>query len=226
MLYFIPDFQVMSDLSKQNKCQNKLGGTPWGVPTSKWPKCEQCQRSQALIAQFLHHPQVLDLGKEGRVLNVFMCEHDPESYDEDPCETYDPAFGGSACFILEPEELEDHLSNIPKDTPYSLEELPIIGWFAGEDGISAAEANAFYTDQYFDLDQEKLSEVTPNTRLGGVPFWLQSPLEAPKNYRFVGQLDSYCGANFGDTGIGYIFLEELSKGNEAVPKGHFFWQCS
>ena len=90
-------------------------------------------------------------------------------------------------------------------------------------------------------------KVYPDTKLGSVPQWVQSPSEAPSDgWRFMGQLsDAYTfleeptaqsevyvypighewgcdGPNFGDGGIGYIFL----KHGAGKPEGCFFWQCS
>ena len=81
MKYYVPCFQSDSDSIDEKKLHNKIGGIPWGLPANKWPKCEECQKSQTLIAQFLHHPIVLNLGREGRCLYVFMCEHREEDDD-------------------------------------------------------------------------------------------------------------------------------------------------
>ncbi len=227
MLYYLPDLQH-ANLPEQTEVQNKICGIPWGVPASKWPKCKQCQKSQTLLAQFIHHPQILNLGREGRVLNVFMCCN----FESDGCETWDAASGANACFILEPEALEDHLSAIPADNPFVESQGLVVGWFEQDDGFSTAETKAFYhAEEYFALDDEKLFEVSSTTRLGGVPDWIQSPEDVPENCRFVGQLNEPyakvsgdCGIAFGDYGRGYIFLEDTHA--NAVPKGYFFWQSS
>jgi hypothetical protein len=46
------------------------------------------------------------------------------------------------------------------------------------------------------------------------------PLHEDKN-RFEGRTHWAQGPNFGDGGIGYIFLKQ----GDGVPEGLFFWQC-
>jgi hypothetical protein len=108
----------------------------------------------------------------------------------------------------------------------------------------------FCWEKLSQLPEEVIDRATWSTRLGGVPCWIQSPDEAPKDsWRFIGQLDStysflfaptirvdgitedaehyegrshYClGPNFGDGGIAYLFIRNVA----ATPEGWFFWQC-
>ena len=209
-----------SQLPQQTKLQSKLGGIPWGVPAGRWPKCKDCHQSMSLLAQFAHHPKVLDLGREGRVLQVFMCNQ-PGTH---LCETWDPIAGANACFILEPEELEQTLSHVPDDIQSIEPESRIIGWEIYDDDISVEQSRAFYKyDDYFGLEDKILESISEATRLGSVPFWIQGPDQSlPIDmYRFVGQLSSDTGEYFGDNGTGYIFLDCSAP----LPKGYLFWQC-
>jgi hypothetical protein len=222
MKYFVPDIRISGELEPQAAPEDKFGGLPWGLDAGSWPKCSACGKSQSLLAQLLHHPSRLDLGREGRVLHVFQCNHDPGA-----CSTWEGGSGANACFVVEPERIGAGLTQIPGDKPPVDSEVRVVRWI------------------------ERDGEVTTSTRLGGVPYWIQSPDEAPQgDWRFVGQLDSTHsflqapkrpaawvhedkerlegrahygdGPNFGDMGIAYLFV----KTGDPSPQGWFFWQCS
>ena len=136
--------------------------------------------------------------------------------------------------------------------------MRIVQWLERNDGLNAEQASIFFDSEKWDALNEDVQDdlfvkAEQCTRLGGVPHWIQSSSEAPKDgWRFVGQLDSvnhfltppksnekriravkldpkksdlltYCcdGPNFGDAGMGYIFL----KDTQAIVQGWFFSQC-
>jgi hypothetical protein len=246
MLYFLPDIQLATEMLPQTRLEDKLGGLPWGLPPSRWPRCSNCGRSQSLLAQFVHHSGRLELDREGRVLFMFQCNHEPGR-----CSTWEGGSGANACFVLEPDELIDGLAPLPADNPSTEREARIIRWLEKEDEITPSQARAFFSDsEFLTLPEEVILRAAQVTRLGGVPSWIQSADEGPKDgWRFVGQLDSFCsfftpprtngdgvkpdaqhqagrthfceGPNFGDCGIGYVFL----RSGKSVPEGWFFWQC-
>ncbi len=152
---------------------------------------------------------------------MMMCD----LYSKQRCETWDGTYGANACFVLEPEEIENNLSIIPEDQPVPEKEMRIVNWTENNDDVIASEADAFSdSDKYFELEEEKFETISEETKLGSVPYWLEAPDEMLKDYRFVGQINSLsCGANFGDDGIGYIFLEKTNS--KSMPKGFFFFQC-
>ncbi|HEY1169764.1 MAG TPA: hypothetical protein VGH19_00215 [Verrucomicrobiae bacterium] len=266
MRYFVPDIRLADEESRQSE---KLGGVPWGLPAAKWPLCKDCGKPQSLLAQFEHHPLRLDLGRAGRVLFVFQCDHDPGA-----CETWSAISGANACFVLEPEELLQSVTPLPPDSFEPMLEVRVARWIEKEDDIDPNLAGHFFEDKtYLKLPEEVVGKCTTGARLGGVPSWIQSPDEGPRApWRFVGQLDSTYsfyqppaksqtattkgigwkvfgsvfgvtdkpaspvhedekhfegrthwaqGPNFGDGGIGYVFL----KMTDGVPEGLFFWQC-
>jgi len=186
MRYYIPDIKLASELPQQKKFQEKLGGIPWGLSEKEWPKCKECHKSQSLLAQFLHHPERMDLGKEGRVLNIFMCNQNVGG-----CSSWDAESGANACFVTESEEMQKGLSTIPADNPPIEKEARITKWKEKEDKISEKDAKAFYNDKYYDLEEEKISKVSSITRLGGVPSWIQTPADAPARAIFIGQLSTH-----------------------------------
>ena len=247
MRYFVPDIRLSIELPLQVSPQDKLGGLPWGLAPSQWPICQGCGKSQSLLAQFGHHPIRLDLGREGRMLSVFQCNHDPGM-----CLTWEGGSGGNACFITEPEDLTSGLTPSPSDAPLVECEVQIVEWIEKDDGITEAQAaNFFVWEKLSQLSESEIEKVTTSTKLGSVPYWIQSPDEAPTDgWKFIGQLDSmysflsppsikkslgitkdreqwegrsHCceGPNFGDGGVGYIFLRNTST----IPEGWFFWQC-
>jgi hypothetical protein len=242
MKYFVPTLKLSTDLPPQNQLEDKLGGLPWGLQPDQYPVCTHCGKSQSLLAQLVHHPERLDLGRSGRVLLVFQCNHDPGS-----CPTWEGGSGANACLVLDAEELANYLAPTPADSPPLELEARITAWTTQEDTISSDQQPAFLdASQFWDLPDTATDGVYFATKLGSVPAWLQGPGEAPgEDWVFVGQLsDSYqfleqptnpikafvypssdgwaCeGPNFGDGGIGYIFLRYGSE----KPEGWFFWQC-
>ncbi len=224
----------------------KLGGLPIGLPDSDWPVCKDCGRSQSLLAQFQHDGERLDLGRAGRILFVFQCNHDPGM-----CATWEAFSGANACLVIEPEMLSAVAPSYPADEP-SVENCALVsGWLEREDGLTDDEADQFYSDaELLQLGEETIRKATMSTRLGGVPSWIQGADEAPKpDWRFLGQLDSTYsflrppttavpwiqpdpeayegrthwaqGPNFGDGGIAYLF----TRRDNGLPNVVMFWQC-
>lgn len=245
MRYIVPVPRLKAELPPQSGPEDKLGGIPWGLPSKDWPTCRECGKSQSLLAQFIHHPTRLDLGRAGRLLSVFQCNHDPGM-----CSTWESNSGANACLITEPEDLVNELSALPLDNPPIEIEARIGDWLERNDSISTEDASRYFdAEEFYKLSEEDAAIPTWSTRLGGVPRWLQSPEEAPPNdWTFVAQLDStysffqapqivgdvtlvedanqwegrthYCeGPNFGG-GIAYIFVRNTSS----EPEGTFFWQ--
>jgi hypothetical protein len=246
MQYYVPVIRLSEELPPQRGPLDKLGGIPWGLKAQQWPMCRSCGKSQSLLAQFVHHSLRCDLGREGRVLHIFQCDHDPGM-----CPTWEGGSGANACFVTEPEDMLNSLSALPPDSPSIEREVIITEWLTREDGIPAARTAAFYSDEGIDtLSEGENSKVTSGTRLGSVPFWIQSAAERPQgDWRFIGQLDStysftqapavntpgvhadperwegrtHCcgGPNFGDGGIAYLSL----RNTPPKPEGWIFWQC-
>jgi hypothetical protein len=240
--YFVPKFNLDSELPAQNKFEEKFGGLPWGLRIEQIPVCSHCNKYQTLIAQFLHHPMRLNLGASGRVLCVFQCEHD--------CPCWEGGSGANACFVVDAHEITNCATPFPNNLPPVNPEIRIVDWFECEDGVRPEQASDFYDDQKYANLPEELFDSIPNlTRLGGVPIWCQSADEAPKGWQFIGQFEESHSVfeapsgqrweshiwepgtwyerrwlvgshNFG-TGSAYIFLHhQFDK-----PEGWFFWQC-
>jgi hypothetical protein len=247
MRCFLPDIRLASELPEQTILEEKFGGAPWGLPEDRWPTCSDCGKHQSLLAQLVHDDERLDLGRSGRVLFVFQCNHDPGM-----CGVSSAKSGANACFVVEPEELTEGLTSRPEDNPPTDLEVRIVAWKEMDDGVAEDQVPEFFNeDDYDDLPEGLLAGLPAVTHLGGVPSWVQSPDDAPKDgWRFIGQLDSFysfftppaseipnifanpqqylgrthfCqGPNFGDGGMAYIFLSPSD--DDDVPNGWFFWQ--
>ena len=183
MRCFLPDIRLASELPEQAKLEDKLGGVPWGLPEDLWPECADCGKHQSLLAQFVHDGNRLDLGREGRVLFVFQCSHEPGM-----CDAQAGGSGANACFVLEAEDLTDGLSPLPDDSPPLDLEVRIVGWREMDDGVEELQATEFFDADAFDELPEELRTGLPNvTHLGGVPSWVQGPEGAPRDgWRFLG----------------------------------------
>jgi hypothetical protein len=247
MRYYVPDIRVAADVpAGASQPVDQFGGLPWGLATNLWPKCSDCGKSQSLVAQLVHDPSRLDLGRDGRVLYVFQCNHDPGM-----CSTWQGGSGANACFVVEREKLTAGLAVIPTDKPPIDNEVRVIRWLERNDGVPSSSFDFFFDETaYLALPEAERTSVPPCTKLGGVPYWIQSASEAPKApWHFIGQLDSMhsflsppneqvswvnldeerwegrthyaAGPNFGDGGIAYLFLKQTGS----VPIGWFFWQC-
>jgi hypothetical protein len=187
-----------------------------------------------LLAQLRHDHERLDLGKEGRVLLVFVCNDDFSR-----CPTWDMNSGANSCFVVEEDELIEGLTAPPvspgfperrRDRWLDEQVFPawrVVRWRAEDDRIPASCPGFFglhhglpegYDEEQYARYQ---SAVCQETKLGSVPFWIQFPEVLPGG-RFLGQIDSQCCQAFGDNGIGYIFL----TGPASAPRGWFLWQCT
>ena len=237
------EFSQDASSRPQTKLMDKIGGLVWGLPAKKYPVCADCGAPQTFVAQFLHHPKRLDLGRDGRVLFVFSCF----SKDED-CQTFDPESGANACFILEPEELKNDLTPLPDPRILFHLGTRITEWRTKEDDVTddlaqpLLEGNSLLTL----VPEDKLNNfnLSTGTKLGSVPTWLQSlpqwfhgSTKDPLNgWKFIGQLD----ANDEDFtsnaellglyeiwggGVGYIFTR-VSDDPSAVPEAMFFYQST
>ncbi len=233
MKNYYPTVQLSSNMSEEERlhCSDKFGGLPRGLPDGAWPLCKMCGKPMSFLAQFKHHQDRLDLGKEGRVLFLFLCDRPAKL-----CPSWDVQKGANACFVKEHETLISEYAHPPEEGVPVAAEVFVVSWTEREDKISDENAGKFLVgSRYEELDGETLLKTCFHTRFGGVPGWIDAPGALPKgNWKFIGQISSHYdfqgqppteyidGPNFGESGIAYIFLENKSLG---IPKGCFFWQC-
>lgn len=234
MKYFVPELVPGDQLPAQSSLEEKYGGLPWGLPSERWPLCASCGSPQCLLAQLRHDRERLDLGREGRVLFVFACN---DNFSR--CPTWDRDSGANSCFVIDEEQLIEGLTLPPVSQGFPQRRLDrwldehvhpewrVVRWREGNDGIPEGYPGFFgllhgLPDGYDANAYENYwSAVPQETKLGSVPFWIQSP-KPPHGGRFLGQIDSDCCQAFGDNGLGYIFL----TGPASAPRGWFLWQCT
>ena len=290
MRYFTPELELGVLRPKQTELCEKFGGLPWGLPTERWPLCGECGLPLSHLFTLKHDARHLDLGKTGRILLAFMCNHDPGM-----CETWDMNSGANAVLILEETELRTGLTEAPDGGAQTETEAFITAWRENEDVVPEADEAAFFDDAaHSALRYEVRDAIYRTTKLGGLPLWIQFPEGPPvPAFRFVGQFDSslffngpppsaaraFCpvyrfqngerraenppdgwvpppggpaaiyvsndddpnsetyrceGPNFGDAGMGYLFLTALPRPNlfdanppvAEMPQGKFLWQCT
>jgi hypothetical protein len=75
------------------------------------------------------------------------------------------------------------------------------------------------TDDHLPVAEQVDDDDEPWEFLDGEPVWLQGDETPGPGWRLVAQLSDRLGHNFGDAGIGYLFVSP--DGGE----GRFLWQC-
>jgi hypothetical protein len=207
----------------------KLGGTPVLYDKVIWPTCHFCGQKMDFLAQIpLRNP--IEFSHKYDMAYIFMC---PGHFDERgwlQCQTWEPYAGANAVILQEHSSwiaLPDLTATYP-DYAVVLERI--------------SEPQIDTTDDLIDDDQCEL--IQDATKIGGVPMWIQTN-ETPScsichgSMKFVGQLhaaldgplpaDAHWGDskyrffNFGDLGLGYIFLCDCECSSEGAA---FFWQSS
>jgi hypothetical protein len=233
MKYFVPELTPNDELPVQSSLEEKFGGMPWGLPSDRWPLCARCGAPQTLLAQLRHRHGRLDLRKEGRALFLFACTDDFTR-----CPSWDMNSDANSCFVVDEERLGEGLTTPPVSPEFParraagwldgqvLPEWRVARWLEKDDGIPESYPGFFglmgspESDDGVQFERYQ-SLVSQETKLGGVPFWIQFP-ELPPDGRFLGQIDSNCCQAFGDNGLGYVFL----TGPASAPRGWFLWQCT
>jgi len=242
MRIFSPLFEIGTRLGAQVGPQDKIGGVPVGIDPALWPTCAECGATMSHLGQFVHHPDRLDLGAEGRVLTLWQCENDPGS-----CETYAVDSGANAAVVTDADGTADLPVLPPGPLPFIYPEVRVTRWTEGDDGVPPERVPDYFDDDVrLALDEAWFAPGGSETRFGGVPAWEQSASEGPERpWTFVGQIAGrqpmrsappdvawshplwvatgwhLKGPNFGDDGIAYLFLDRSSD----PPGACFIWQC-
>lgn len=198
MRYYVPELALGRLLPTQTTLEDKFGGLPWGLPPERWPLCRECGKPLTHLAQLSHHPERLDLGREGRSVLVFECYHNPGL-----CETWSAESGANAVLFLDPKGSVGGLAVPPESertkTAVGLE-ARVLSWVAADDLMREEDYPLFFDSRRMvnrlDADEEgefeaALESVYRGTKLGSGPSWLQTADEGPPSpYHFVAQFDS------------------------------------
>lgn len=206
MKFYRPKLLIATLEGPQTRLLSKFGGLPWGLPTKRWSRCQQCGRLMSLLAQLTHDPPALDLGGPDHVLHLFQCQ-DPGCLGIEPGE-------GNDAVMVPIAELRDGLTQVPENeelggcdavmingvVPSHLRllvgELWIDGWLAEDDEFSPELAtHAFDCEKWMELPDSVTNYMFGarfRTKMGGIPYWTgNGPLDPPPpGYEFLFQLDT------------------------------------
>src|SRR6185437_3705336 len=188
--YYLPSLEFIPGVNSPIHFEDKFGGLPWGVARERWPRCAHCGSVQSPLAQLRHDPPLLDLGRVGRILYVFQCAR----WHENGCDSFDPASGANACFVLEPEEL---CADGPVDSDATRLvhlETRVLSWEWHVETLRAEFAGDYFDPaDWWMVPIDERYAISGATKLDGIPFWGNAgPYYVPTgNWRFVLQLSDY-----------------------------------
>lgn len=188
--YYLPSLEFIPGVNSPIHFEDKFGGLPWGVARERWPRCAHCGSVQSLLTQLRHDPPRLDLGRAGRILYVFQCAR----WHENGCDSFDPASGANACFVLEPEEL---CADGPVDSDATRLvhlETRVLSWEWHVETLRAEFAGDYFDPaDWWMVPIDERYAISGATKLDGIPFWGNAgPYYVPTgNWRFVLQLSDY-----------------------------------
>lgn len=253
MRYFVP--MLTFPKGEQRTAIEKFGGLPWGLPAEDWPLCSECNRPLTHLFSLKHHYERLDLGREGRFVLVFQCNHDP-----DVCPTWDETSGANKVVFLDPYGYREALTPLPEPQPNEMGtevEHWIRAWEVCEDGLDPAKYSTYFGnhrlpnyrgDREVVKDGRGWGEMFWETRLGNAPGWIEEDTTCWPGvpFYFAGQFSMFPvisepipqdrdPALFWEDGAGYTFAAaHYGHGGTAYlfiapdfmnPQGLFFWQC-
>jgi hypothetical protein len=184
----------------------KLCGRPAWLEKPQWPVSRELGRPMFFLGQFR-----LDDGPAGepRLAYLFMTDSVRlEIMDEDadpPLDhdipdvhtTFDPEGGENAVIIQPGGRVPAVITVEPVDE----------------------QQMCWREESYLPVDKPVTGGREPIQFLGGEPVWLQSDQSPGQGWTLIAQLDEQLGFNFGDAGVGYVFLSPDGM------EGRFLWQC-
>ncbi|MBV9278525.1 MAG: DUF1963 domain-containing protein [Chloroflexi bacterium] len=194
----------------------KFGGQPTWVNTPTWPLSRSTGQPMLFIGQVALDPAFAGDGG-ARMAYIFMTDLLDKFVDD----TWDPN-GGENAVVLQPGSYEGPFS--PAATGPTLYRM-VRDEAAGELVPEPCELAVQLEAEEEAAPADETDESLLGNKIGGTPGWIQEP-EYPDDstsWRLLLQLDSTdvpFYLNFGDAGIGYVFLSEDG------PRAGFLWQCS
>jgi hypothetical protein len=114
---FQADSEAPGTVGNARSFHQTVQRTSLELPNDKWPICRQCNTPMPLFAHLQHHPERMDLGMDGRVLYLFICNTDHV------CSTWHPDEGGNAVMILNRKQMTTGPACPPENSDYR--ELPL-----------------------------------------------------------------------------------------------------
>jgi uncharacterized protein YwqG len=208
-----------------NDATTKFGGQPVWIEKPQWPLSRETGNPMRFICQIALDAELF-AGSNARMAYIFMTDED-EFVDG----TWEPD-GGENAVILQPGQNSAFITDVPTG-PTLYEMVESVG-----DRL-VPKSCEFRAELFVDWDPPFIPErerrkMNPQdledyanslvgNKIGGTPWFLQGD-EFPSGtgWRLLLQLDSTkvpFSINFGDAGIGYVFL------NERGESARFLWQC-
>jgi uncharacterized protein YwqG len=205
----------------------KFGGQPVWVGEPQWPLSKSTGNPMRFICQIAIDPALANVGS-ARMAYLFMT--DEEEYVDG---TWEPD-GGENAVILQPGQITVPTKSVTDGpTLYRMVKKPLGQRLVPEPCEFSVTLNMGEDPDFVDeperanWDQAKwqtYAAALDGNKIGGSPIFLQNT-EFPGlgRWRLLLQLDSSkvpFFANFGDAGVGYLFLSENGQ------TAKFLWQCS
>jgi uncharacterized protein YwqG len=205
----------------------KFGGQPVWVGESQWPLSRSTGKPMRFICQVALDPALFGT-LEARMAYLFMTD-DEEHVDG----TWEPDYGENAV-ILQPGGATAPTAPVENGpTLYRMVKRLFQKRLvpeACEFGVRITEAEdlEFVSDEirgaWSDEEGERYLEALLGNKIGGSPLFIQSDqFPGEGRWTLLLQLDASevpFSINFGDAGVGYVFLSEDGK------TAKFLWQCS
>jgi len=215
-------------LSDSDAPLTKFGGQPSWIGEPKWPLSKELGTPMRFICQIELPVDIFPSG-QGKVAYIFMT--DDEEYVDGTWEAY----GGENAVIIQDggvcdvniQPLESGLTLQNYVEVQGSDRLQPVDVEYGVNLVKSEDPNFISKGDLFDRPeeyQEKYGSSIEGNKIGGTPGFLQGD-EFPnedQNWKLLLQLES-CDQpftiNFGDAGIGYIFVTDDCN------EGRFLWQC-
>ena len=196
---------------------SKVGGRLVLAIGEEIPKCRECGHPMNFLIQ-LRLPPDEDGGY--RAALVFMCENNPGM-----CQSWEPASGANAVLLLR------ELSSIAPAGEAEYPPFQIVWVEHPEFTVDPNERPEGSDEAVADAEWNAFVDKFGWNKRGGYPVWVQNPEEplcptcgGPTEFiaQFYSMLTANLMVNFGDVGVGYLFLCEKRCSDRG---GAFLWQC-
>ena len=204
----------------------KFGGQPVWLLEAQWPLSRSTDEPMQFICQIALDTEIFG-EVPGKIAYIFMTDN------EDVDNTFDPNSGENTV-VIQPGNFSELIKPLMTGPTLESGDMSrrkvefVVRLQSGEDSDFENEADHFkrtndLTVKELEEEYEKMESMSDN-KIGGTPQFLQRD-EFPDesgDWKLLLELDSNTElfyVNFGDSGIGYAFI------NEQGTKGKFLWQC-
>ncbi len=203
--YKIEAFKVQKPIAM---LETKFGGQPNWISEPCWPLSKSLQKPMKFLGQFVLYPEIF-----GSILPQIAYLFMTDSKDQFVSGTWLPD-GGENAVILQPGKQYSHAIKILQGPTIEDENTK-------QECEYGIKKEFGYDNENQHLGSKETSYLDEN-KIGGTPFFLQY-FEYPGlgRWKLIAQIQSTIipqELNFGDAGIGYIFL------SHDISEAKFIWQ--